>query len=340
VSTHLDLEQEIFGIRSGDSVQLWSLGTGRLAATAGQGEQITGFAFSPGGDRLVTFSAKSVVRSRDPRTGQPLGSPMEHESPVTSFAFSSDGKLIATGTRRGFAWIWDLRSGKLVAGPLRHLYPVSSIQFQSAGRLLLTRARNIMKLWDAGTGSPLGGALAQDVLSTQLGPAGDRILVHMLDDDEPIRLLDSRTGQTLVRIPPSSSRIHAARFSPNGQLLWIASLDQVNVFVTPLFPEEDGELLAQWAEAVGGWSLDGEGRMVEMSDQLARLDALGRETAEAPLGQLRAASLIRWFLSDPNTRTMSPVLDLTVEQAIRHHLAEGDWKGAAAAFPGHPLLRK
>ncbi|HKH45433.1 MAG TPA: hypothetical protein VKM72_12275, partial [Thermoanaerobaculia bacterium] len=339
---HLNLEKGIFGIRSRDStIQLWSLATGSLIATAGQGERITDFAFSPGGDRLVTVSAKGGVRTRDPRTGQPLGSLMEHESPVTSFAFSADGKRIATGTRRGLTSIWDLRSSKLLTGPLRHLYPVKSIQFQPAGHLLLTRARNALKLWDAGTGSPEGGALAQDTLwFAELDPAGDRILVHTLSDTEPIRLLDSRTGQTLVRIPPSSSLIHAARLSPNGQLLWVASLNQVDVFAVPRFPEEDAELLARWAEAVAGWSLDGEGRLVEMSDQFARLDALRRETAEAPLGQLGAASLIRWFLSDPRTRPMSPVIDLTVEQAIRRHLAAGDWKGAAEAFPGHPLLRK
>ncbi len=342
---HLNVEKEIFGIRGRDStVQLWSLATGRLVGTAGQGEGITDFAFSPGGDRLVTTSAKGVVRTRDPRTGQPLGSPLENTSPVTSFAFSSDGERIATGTRRGFAWIWDLRSGKLLTGPLRHPYPVNSIQFQPAGRLLLTRARNALKLWDTGTGSPKGGALVQDTIGfAELDPAGERILVHTLADAEPIRLLDSdsQTGQNMVRIPPSSSPLHAARLSPNGQLLWVASLNRLNVFAIPLFPEEDAELLARWAEAVAGWSLDGEGRLVEMSDQLARLEALRRETAEAPLGhQLGAASLIRWFLSDPRTRTMSPVIDLTVEQAIRRHLAAGDWKGAAEAFPGHPLLRE
>lgn len=338
---HLDVKNEIFGILGKDSVvQLWSLATGRLVGTAGQGERILDFAFSPGGDRLVTISANNSVSSRDSRTGQPLGSPMAHESPVISFAFSPDGKMIATGTRRGLARIWDLRSGKLLAGPLRHLYPVSSVQFQPAGRLLLTRARSILKLWATGTGSPQGGALAQDTVFAQLDPAGERILVHTLGDAEPIRLLESRTGQTLVRIPPPLSDIHTLQLSPNGQLLWVASLNQVNVFIVPLFPKDDAELLARWAEAAGGWSLNEEGRMVEMSDQLTRLVALRRETADAPLGQLRAASLIRWFLSDPNTRTISPVIDLTVEQFIRRHLAAGDWKGAAEAFPGHPLLRR
>ncbi|HEX7186293.1 MAG TPA: WD40 repeat domain-containing protein [Thermoanaerobaculia bacterium] len=335
----LDSEREVLGIRRGSTVQLWSFATGRQVGEVQQSQEVTDLAFSPGGDRLVTVSPQGVIRTWDSRTGEPLDL-VYHESPVVSFDLSQDGERIATGTRRGLARIWDLRSGELLVGPLRHRYPVSFVKFQPAGRLLLTRAQNTLRLWDTRTGQPTGGALDQKggIGFAQLSPDGSRILVQTIGES-PL-LLDAQTGQLLVRasLPVPDSTFYEARLSPTGELLWVALLDRVHVFAVPLFPKKDRELLARWAEAVGGWTLDGEGRLVEIRDQLARLNGLRRETAKAPLGQLGVASLIRWFLSDPRTRTMSPVLDLTVEQSIRRHLEAGDWRGAAEAFPGHPLL--
>ncbi len=312
----VNLANEVVGVQSEeDTVQLWSLATGGQLGAVRQDQEITNFDFTPGGD-LVTTSANNVF-TWDSRTGKSLRSAFAHESPVTSFDFSPDGKLIATGTEYGLVRIWDLRTGQMLVGPLRHRDEIDSVLFQLKGRILLTSARNLLRLWDTRTGQPKSANLrAQGVIrSAQLGAYGTRILVNSMDREtdpsrETVRLLDAQTGQRLVEISVKSYA--DAHLSSTGQILWVVSPDYVHVFVVPHFPEQDRELLARWAEAVGGWAVDDDGNLVELSDQLARLETLRRETADAPPGQLRAASLIRWFLSNPKTRPVSPVFERTL----------------------------
>jgi WD40 repeat protein len=312
-AVQLNQAAEIVGMLGSDSaVRLWSLATGLQVGKIPQDPQdpqdpkITKFAFSPGGDQLATVSRKGV-RTWDSRTGQPLRE-LQHFSPVVSLAFSPDGKRIATGTYLGLARTWNLESGELLVGPLRHRHGVLSIQFRPASRLLLTHARDVVRLWDDQTGLPIGESIGSGdrILYAELSPDAARILVN--SEKEGVGLLDARTGQRLVSTRSLPSNSGSARFSPNGRLLWVASPDHVDVFAVPLFPRQDRELLARWAEAAGGWTLDDEGRLEEIHDQVTRLNALRRETAQAPVGQLGAASLIRWFLSNPKTRAPSPVI--------------------------------
>jgi WD40 repeat protein len=332
-------EREILGIRKDDKVQLWSPATGEQVGSVQPGQKVTDFAFTRSGDRIVTVSPTGDVRVWSTRTAKPLGAKIKHESPVVALDLSPDGDLIATGTRKGLIRIWDLRSGDLLVGPFQQGFQVSSVRFQAAGRLLLSSAHNSLRVWETRTGKPVKGMFDQreEIWFAQTDPTGDRLLVRTLEE---IRLLD-RTGQVLLTKDfPISLFPPEARFSPSGRLLWITFLGEMHVFVVPVFSTESREILARWAEAVGGWTLDDEGRLAPVRDQLARLNALRRETAGAPLGQLTAVSLVRWFLSDPRTRTSSPVTNFTVEQLIRHHLEDRDWRGAARAFPGHPLLLK
>ena len=302
---------EVLGVRSdAHTVQLWSLTTGKRLATTQQKQAITDFAFSPSGD-LVTTSANSVFVWGS-QTGKPLRE-VPHESPVTSFDFSPDHKLIVTGTEYGLVRIWDLASGRSLVGSLRHRDEVSSVRFELGGRLLLTSAHNLLRLWETRKGQPASPNIraVERIDSAQLGADGTRILINSAQ--EPIRLLDAHTGQLLFRtFFLSSGKDLQARLSSTDQILWVASGDRVHVFAVPRFPEQDRELLARWAEAVGGWAVGEDGQLVELSDQLERLETLRRETADAPPGQLRAASLIRWFLSDPKTRPVSPIFERTI----------------------------
>ncbi|HYU30613.1 MAG TPA: WD40 repeat domain-containing protein [Thermoanaerobaculia bacterium] len=306
----------VFGLQSDPgTVELWSLSTGRPLGAAQQSQPITDFGFTPGGDLVITSANNLSIW--DTRTGKPRRPAIPHESAVTSFDFSPDGKWIGTGTEYGLVRIWDLRSGKKLVGPLRHRDKIDLVQFDPGGQTLLTRARNLLRLWDPETGRPKSSNIRAggEIQSAQLGAYGARILIDTVDREAvppqaTVRLLDPRTGQPLVETPVASSS--AAQLSASGQILWIAAQNQVHVFAVPHFLKQDRELLARWAEAVGGWAIDENGQLEELSDQLARSEALQRDTANAPPGQLRAASLIRWFLSDPTTRPVSPIFERTL----------------------------
>ena len=101
----------------------------------------------------------------------------------------------------------------------------------------------------------------------------------------------------------------------------------------------DFELLAKLAEALTGNKLSDLGAVEALDDSIERLNDLRRQTAKAPLGQSTAESFIRWFLSDPWTRSVSPLSSLAVPDYIQQQIAAGRRDEVEQEFPGHPLLR-
>ena len=72
---------------------------------------VSSASFSPDGSRIVTASADHTARVWDAKTGQPLGSPLDHISTVTSASFSPDGSRIVTASGDNTARVWDATVG-------------------------------------------------------------------------------------------------------------------------------------------------------------------------------------------------------------------------------------
>ena len=285
--------------RAGKAIDLWQLQTGRKTALLGGGAP---FEFSPAGDRIAAYSGDGTVRIWSSPEGKPLGEALRHPRRVSAIDFSEDGQRLATAAQDG-ARIWDARSGTLLTGPLP--FPdMQGVRFQPGGRLLAWSDDRV-RVWETPTGSVHGAPIRVEnrISFAQLSPDGHRILI---DTHSSALLFDIQTGRQLR--PAIRSAGHEVRLSPNGKLLWINSWAAIDVYAVPTFQPGEGDLLARWAEAVGGYTLDEESQIVALPDAGARLQALREETARAPEGALTAASLIRWFLADPEKRGSSPVL--------------------------------
>jgi len=134
------------------------------------------------------------------------------------------------------------------------------------------------------------------------------------------RLWDARTGQPLGEAMTHQGLVHYAEFSPDGARVVTASWDwnenRGAVRLWDVYPAAtgDSELLAELAEAVAGGRLSDLGAFEQLDDQVGRLDGLRNKTANAPLGEPTVESFIRWFLSDPWSRTVSPLSSLTVPE--------------------------
>ena len=224
---------------------------------------------------------------------------LEHDGAVVAASFSPDGSRIVTASDDKTARVWDARTGEPLAKPLQHQGWVAAASFS---------------------------------------PDSSRIVTASLD--KTARVWDARTGEPLARPLQHQGPVSAASFSPDGSRIVTASLDKTaRVWDALAFGAEDATFLADLAETIGGFTVTDFGAVAALPDRGDRLAQIRRAAAAAPEGQPTALSFARWRLSDPWTRTISPLSSVTVPQYICDAIVQDAVDEARRAFPGHSLLR-
>ena len=272
---------------------------------------------------LLAASPRGELWLRDLATGKLVGEVMRHDLSVLDAEPSVDGRRLVTASLDGAARVWSLPEGKLVGAPIRTGSSVERARFSPDRRSLLTlNALGWAGRWDVETGAPLGPARAH-------GSAYSRAF-------------DSDLG-----FKPSD-----ARFLGDGVKWVTAGHDGTAIVWESLLGAKDGpESLADLAEAVSGFEVDAGGSLQPIRDPAARLRKLRNRAGRENL------PFIRWFLSDPWQRTITPLSKLTAKQYLRRRLeameeALGDLPPGAReiferqvgselqiSFPGHPMLQ-
>ncbi len=245
-----------------------------------------------------------------------------------------------TASRDNFARLWDARTNKPVLAPMPHQYNVNSAQFNANGtRIVTASVDNSAQLWDSDTAKPSGEAMAHlnTVNSAEFSPDGLRVVTASLDNSA--RIWDSRTGKPLSDPILHTDNVTAAHFSPDGTRIVTTSEDNV-ARIWDVFPvtTDEEDLLPVLAETVVGYRLTELSAIEPLADQLGQLTQLKQATETEPSGKPTAESFIRWFLSDPWTRSVSPLSNLSVPDYIRQQIAAGRLDQMRREFPDHPLL--
>ena len=197
------------------------------------------------------------------------------------------------------------------------------------------------RIWDAHNGKALGEAMRHVDWAYSAAFSADGTRVVTASRDGKARIWDAHSRQTLGEAMRHQSEVRSAVFSADGTRVVTASNDgTARVWdVLPVLSYSDN-LLADLAETIIGFKLDQYGAAETFGDQIERLNQLRQRTANATLGEPTAESFVRWFLSDPWTRTISPLSRKTVPEYIRQEIDAGRREQVAQEFPGHPLLRQ
>ncbi|MCU0450872.1 MAG: CHAT domain-containing protein [Bernardetiaceae bacterium] len=110
---------------------------------------ITGIAFSPDGQRILTGSEDSTARLWSVN-GELLATLKYHRGPLTFVGFSPDGSRLLTGGQDRAAALWDLDGRRLAFFP-DHEGPVSHVAASADGALVLSTSIGqsaVLRLWD------------------------------------------------------------------------------------------------------------------------------------------------------------------------------------------------
>jgi WD40 repeat protein len=195
-------------------------------------------AYSPDGKLILTGCANHQGFLWDRVTGQSIGEPLEEFSEVQSVGFSRDGETLWTSSYFGTR-LWSLTPPRI----LRHGEWVAAVAFSPDGRLILTGSAVILsrtgkvRLWDAGTGAPMGEPLPSKymVMSVAFSPDGSRFATGSGNLNEVPPSLGSAGGEaqlwdTATRKPIGSplnpgGSVPSVAFSPgDGKYLLTADM--------------------------------------------------------------------------------------------------------------------
>ena len=108
---------------------------GKVTMLRGFRDDVTGVAFSPAGDLLVTASKDRMARIWDVATGELLRR-LPHNSAVRDAQFSPDGRWVITSAF--LANVWDAEDGTNIVRLKGHDGPVTAVAFTPDGRFVLT----------------------------------------------------------------------------------------------------------------------------------------------------------------------------------------------------------
>ncbi|HEY4453029.1 MAG TPA: helix-turn-helix domain-containing protein [Pseudonocardiaceae bacterium] len=206
----------------GALVQFWTIvGAGQAqpdeAAHTASSSWINSVAFSPDGTQLaIATSAKSVL-VWDVATQSQIAV-IPHPQPVASVLWL-ESRAAVSGCADGILRLWSLPVPALPTGGA-----VNGSAFSPDGRLLVT-ASNLVRLWDARTGEPIGtpfGLAGVNAESVAFSPTGHALAVGFADGT--VRLFDvtDRAHPAPIGDPltgSASGAVEAVAFNGKATLL-------------------------------------------------------------------------------------------------------------------------
>jgi len=211
---------------SGSEAIIWDANTGeKLLTLSGHMNSVYGVAYSQDNRRLATGSADRKVKVWDAATGEELFTLAGHTGAIYSLAFSPDGAQLATSSDDGTVRIWDVSASREWLA-FDHPSGVSTpVIFSPQGDNLAGIEKNIVKVWDAGTGAELLSLAGYDNVVNTLAylPDGKRLVTA--GDTAQVIVWNIASGSELSSWPAHTGRLNALAVSPDGSRLVTGSDD-------------------------------------------------------------------------------------------------------------------
>jgi WD40 repeat protein len=203
------------------SIRIWQPGRRRPLSAVRAGREIRAIALSADG-RTVATAAGGAVRiwAADGHLLQRL----RGVGRATSLSFSEDARqlaVVAAGGRQ--VQIWNVRSARRIRTLASPHGLVVAASFSPDGRRIVTaRADSVARLWDAGTGKPVGEPFVghtKPLTSAAFSPDGRYVVTTSYDHDA--RIWDARTGRSVATLRGHFAVVRSAAFSADSR--WIVT---------------------------------------------------------------------------------------------------------------------
>jgi WD40 repeat protein len=212
---------------SPDQIRLVNANSGELVRRITLSQRLVRMTFSPDGSKLFTTERDSSIRQYSVANGKRVWEYIfdqtnQAESYTSGVAISPDGELtavcapIASGN-----WIYLLNSetGKVIARLEGHSWKPTSVAFSSDGHVLYSSGWDgAIRRWEMQTFQQLAPPVGTRGSRVVAATPNAQLIAHA-DDLGHVLITHSRTGETLLKIPPTGMRLNQLAFSADGNQL-------------------------------------------------------------------------------------------------------------------------
>ncbi len=211
----------------------------RLRDDEGHSDGVTGAAFHPAGDRVLSASRDGTLTLWELPTARRVRTFRGHAAGVRSLALSPDGRLALSASEDKTLALWDAASGERLRVLQGHTGAVQSVAFSSDGRRAVSGGVDHTAIvWDLASGKPIRELAGhKDIL---WGVAYSPLDTHVLTASQ-----DGSLGCWEVE---SGKQVHSLRGLTGG---WSHVVESVAFTL-------DGRraLCGYWGDAIGSWDLE------------------------------------------------------------------------------------
>jgi WD40 repeat protein/tRNA A-37 threonylcarbamoyl transferase component Bud32/peroxiredoxin len=189
---------------------------------------VSGVAFSPDGQTVVTSGFDGHVQLWKASTAEQVCPPMQQSGSARGVAFSPDGRTVAAVGALSVLKLWDARTGESVK-TIELGYFGSDVDFAPSGERVVVATWDLCsgEQWDYRKGEPLRPELKhfQRVQSARYSPDGSLILTGSWD--HTARVWDAATGQPVGSPMQHRGVVTSAALSPDNHTVATACEDGV-----------------------------------------------------------------------------------------------------------------
>ncbi|PZV25926.1 MAG: hypothetical protein DCF12_12450 [Snowella sp.] len=188
----------------------------------GHKEEVTGVAFSPDSQKLVTTSNDQTAKLWTIQ-GKLLATFIGHKSNIYSVSFSADGQTIATASKDQTIKLWNLQ-GQVLRTFKGHEDSVYSVTFSPDGQYLASSSRDkTVRLWDLqGNTIAILKGHQKSIDDVQFSPDGKKLVT--VSRDGTVKLWNLQ-GQLLQTWGDGKTAFFGVSFSPKGDRIAVAADD-------------------------------------------------------------------------------------------------------------------
>jgi WD40 repeat protein len=212
----------------GSTIRVWDVDSGREIASCLHGQRVTGGAFSPLGDRLVTVEdyPSNVLRLWNLEGSGGATVMRGHGNQVTQVTFSPDGTRIASCARDSTVRLWNGVTGDLIATLEGQRGWVTHARFSPDGKRLASAAQDhTVRIWDAATGAPVAVLDGHTDAVHAVGYSPDGKTIVSAARDGTVRLWDAERVEHHNTLRGHTNFVYDVAFHPDGERVASAAWD-------------------------------------------------------------------------------------------------------------------